>query len=316
MARTASTAPAAPGPEGKLESLKAIGLTVPATLVYALGLPLLAIHLDREHATEVALPEWVRALGALIAAAGLVVAARSSGLLVGTGRGSPNPIRPTRHLVTSGAYARSRNPMMLAGWTFGAGVAVALSSPTLLGLYALVVLGGVVYVRRIEEPALEQRFGAEYRRYASRVPRWLIVVALLAGSGKGLAAQEAIPTDAPAVTPAVVVRIDVEPGGTQAWLSLFEAHIAPSIRDAMAAGDVVGFEYFEGLVASESTDVILILRAESFAFFDQRRPFPHFRALFERVGVEEGRRIIAEMSSLERSVEVTLVRAHGGAGHP
>jgi hypothetical protein len=58
---------------------------------------------------------------------------------------------------------------------------------------------------------------------------------------------------------------------------------------------------------------LLILRTESFAFFDERRLPPHYAALFHRVGAEEGRRILTEMTAMEGSVEVTLHRSYGWA---
>jgi hypothetical protein len=56
---------------------------------------------------------------------------------------------------------------------------------------------------------------------------------------------------------------------------------------------------------------MLEMRADSFAFFDQRRLYPHWAALFERVGVDEGRRILSEMLQWEEEATVHLVRAYG-----
>lgn len=63
--------------------------------------------------------------------------------------------------------------MMVGAWVFGAGLALAIRSLSLLVLYAVIVVIGVVYVRKVEEPAMLERFGDEYRSYAARVPRWL-----------------------------------------------------------------------------------------------------------------------------------------------
>ena len=64
---------------------------------------------------------------------------------------------------------------MVGGWAFGAGLALALRSPSLLLMYAGIVVIGIAYVRVAEEPSMIERFGDEYRSYAARVPRWLIL---------------------------------------------------------------------------------------------------------------------------------------------
>ena len=75
-------------------------------------------------------------------------------------------------LVTSGAYARTRNPMYV-GWSVGVlGLALATGSAWLLaGWFAAVhALDREVDV---EEARLLQRFGATFAAYRDRVPRYL-----------------------------------------------------------------------------------------------------------------------------------------------
>ena len=89
------------------------------------------------------------------------------------GKGTLAPWAPPRHLVESGLYRYSRNPMYLAvglillGWAFG------FSSAGLL-VYALVVMLGF-HLRVIlnEEPFLARTHREEWKRYHTRVPRWL-----------------------------------------------------------------------------------------------------------------------------------------------
>ncbi|MBX6363067.1 MAG: isoprenylcysteine carboxylmethyltransferase family protein [Gemmatimonadetes bacterium] len=83
------------------------------------------------------------------------------------------PYRPTTRLVTTGLYRYTRNPDYIGQTLVYVGVAVAANSwwPLfLLPAVLLVVKRGVV-VR--EERYLEAKFGAAYRDYAARVPRWL-----------------------------------------------------------------------------------------------------------------------------------------------
>jgi len=77
-------------------------------------------------------------------------------------------------LVTSGAYAHSRNPMYV-GWSAAVvGTAVARRDAWLLGgwLIAARVLHGEILG---EEARLATRFGSAYAAYRRRVPRYLTV---------------------------------------------------------------------------------------------------------------------------------------------
>jgi protein-S-isoprenylcysteine O-methyltransferase Ste14 len=74
-------------------------------------------------------------------------------------------------LVTSGAYAVTRNPMYL-GWSLGVlGLAFGAGSAWLLAGW----IAAVGYLDRevdVEEARLLQRFGARYLAYRDRVPRY------------------------------------------------------------------------------------------------------------------------------------------------
>lgn len=70
------------------------------------------------------------------------------------GRGTPSPHDPPRELVTTGPYARSRNPMYVAVVAVVIGLAVANGSAVLLA-YALVLAASFHRrVVRFEEPVL------------------------------------------------------------------------------------------------------------------------------------------------------------------
>jgi protein-S-isoprenylcysteine O-methyltransferase Ste14 len=91
------------------------------------------------------------------------------------GKGTLAPWSPPRHLVTSGLYRYSRNPMyvsvtlILAGWA-----SAFYARPGALGAYALIVaVAFYVRVAMFEEPWLQQRHGAAWTEYARRVRRWL-----------------------------------------------------------------------------------------------------------------------------------------------
>ncbi len=109
----------------------------------------------------------------------------------------------------------------------------------------------------------------------------------------------------------VVVQIKFKTGSSGKWKSVFESNIVPAIREAIEKKDwITNFCYFENVVAGQACDFILILQSSSFSFFDERRPFPHYQALFRRLGRENGGQIVKEMSDLEESVSITIMRSY------
>jgi protein-S-isoprenylcysteine O-methyltransferase Ste14 len=76
-------------------------------------------------------------------------------------------------MVVAGPYVRVRNPL-LAGIVLAlAGTALALASWGLAAGVLCVWAAAHVWVVRIEEPRLAERFGAAYTAYRDHVPRWL-----------------------------------------------------------------------------------------------------------------------------------------------
>lgn len=89
------------------------------------------------------------------------------------GRGTLAPWSPPRHLVTTGMYRRSRNPMYVAVSLVLFGWALTFPSATLLMYAIAVVIAFQLRIVLYEEPRLEQTFGEEWRSYRTRVRRWL-----------------------------------------------------------------------------------------------------------------------------------------------
>ncbi len=78
------------------------------------------------------------------------------------------------HLITTGPFAFSRNPMMLGVMTAQLGLFLAL--PSVFTLLCLVVgIWAVNAQVRVEEQLLRKRFGAAYTAYTEQTPRWLRV---------------------------------------------------------------------------------------------------------------------------------------------
>jgi protein-S-isoprenylcysteine O-methyltransferase Ste14 len=111
-------------------------------------------------------------LGLLLVGAGLLFAAAGVGMFRRAGT-SVIPFGRTTALVTTGVYRLTRNPMYLGltlilsgtAWICGS-LGAFLPLPLLVGI----LQGGFI---RSEERWLEDLFGADYRTYKHRVPRWL-----------------------------------------------------------------------------------------------------------------------------------------------
>ncbi len=120
-------------------------------------------------------------LGIVLFAPSIGVMFYCARVLVHVGQGTPAPLDPPKRFVACGLYCVSRNPMYLA--YLGILVSYFLYSGELaLLLYAgaiAVVIG--VWVRYVEEPGLQQRFGEEYLSYTQRVPRWFGLKSIVSG---------------------------------------------------------------------------------------------------------------------------------------
>ena len=92
-----------------------------------------------------------------------------------TGRGTPAPFDPPRHLVVRGLYRWVRNPMYLGMGFFLAGEALLI--PPIAGRMAIMMLTLWIvvngFVMLYEEPKLRELFGDDYKTYCENVRRWI-----------------------------------------------------------------------------------------------------------------------------------------------
>ena len=79
-------------------------------------------------------------------------------------------------LVTTGLFARVRNPIFTGMAATAIGAATATGSPTALAGAVLVVTGIQIQVRAVEEPYLTRTHGDDYVAYARRTGRFLPTV--------------------------------------------------------------------------------------------------------------------------------------------
>ena len=83
------------------------------------------------------------------------------------------PSKTTSHIVTTGIYGLSRNPIYLSFVIVGVGIAIAVNSLWIVLMQIPVVLLIRKFVIAKEEHYLESKFGDEYRNYKQNVRRWI-----------------------------------------------------------------------------------------------------------------------------------------------
>jgi protein-S-isoprenylcysteine O-methyltransferase Ste14 len=118
---------------------------------------------------------WRLVLAIPIGAVGLSFVFWSNLFLVTRGKGGPAEgfgvaVSPrTEHLVVTGPYRWSRNPMVFGA--FASYTALALLWGTIAGLIVLALFFpcAVIYLKRSEETRLARDFGKEYEEYKKRV---------------------------------------------------------------------------------------------------------------------------------------------------
>ncbi len=119
-------------------------------------------------------PDWLAALGLVVAAAGLSLSLKGYLALKWRG-GAVSPSQPPKVLVTDGAFSWTRNPGYLGVLIGLSGVALIFSFDWLL----IVIVPAWVIVNRTvvrgEERYLERKFDKSYRDYCDRVPRYFFV---------------------------------------------------------------------------------------------------------------------------------------------
>lgn len=89
------------------------------------------------------------------------------------GKGTLAPWDPPQHLVTTGLYQYTRNPMYVAVLTLVSGWAIYFGSLYLLGYVIFLSIGFHIRVVVAEEKWCADTFGDDWKNYKARVNRWL-----------------------------------------------------------------------------------------------------------------------------------------------
>jgi protein-S-isoprenylcysteine O-methyltransferase Ste14 len=156
-----------------MKDLHALDTRIPPPLVMALLAVLAWMGARCSPAFSFPLP-FASAIAVVVAGAGVVLNVLPK-LAFARARTTVNPLRPAAatHLVTSGVYRHSRNPMYLGHALILLGWGIHLHHAA--GLLAVPAF--VAYVSRFqvapEERHLSARFADEYAAFCRRTPRWL-----------------------------------------------------------------------------------------------------------------------------------------------
>jgi protein-S-isoprenylcysteine O-methyltransferase Ste14 len=139
-------------------------LLLPGTVAFLV--PWLLLHVGPSR-------QFVDALGLIPLVMGIVGLLWCVWAFYTAGNGTLAPWAPPRHLVVTGLYRFSRNPMYVAVVLVLWGWAWAFRSRA-IAVYALVVI--LAFHLRVvfgEEPWLARTHGEAWVRYQAHVPRWL-----------------------------------------------------------------------------------------------------------------------------------------------
>ncbi len=156
------------------EAARIIAL-LPAGILFLIVIPYILLvvspSLDTRLGLDLVSPSPASLIvGGLLLAVGLFFAQWSIVTQFTHGRGTPLPMMPTKRLITTGPFQYCRNPMTLG--TIIAYLGLAVAAATIVGLVLVTAFAAllVVYLRRMEEGELAERFGDEYRSYRRDVP--------------------------------------------------------------------------------------------------------------------------------------------------
>ncbi|MFW5954174.1 MAG: methyltransferase family protein [Guyparkeria sp.] len=141
-----------------------VALLIGIALIYALSIHLPATNIDLPGDAWIAGLLFVAGLGLMLAAARALQRAHTT----------INPIWPdhAKHLVTSGIFRFSRNPIYLGDSVILLGMVFWFGNWLGIAVVALFVLFIDRFQVRAEERALTRLFGEGYREYLSRTRRW------------------------------------------------------------------------------------------------------------------------------------------------
>lgn len=162
----------ATGPRRRRQVFTPLGLTL-------FGLTLLVVvfgglYLDRLLALPALLPGTPGfIIGVLLLAPGATLCSWCV-VHFARSRGTPVPFNPPQELIVRGPYLWVRNPMVTGVFVCLFGIGFMLNSISIVAIWTpLYIVAHAIELKKVEEPELEQRFGASYVDYKRDVPMFI-----------------------------------------------------------------------------------------------------------------------------------------------
>ncbi len=150
---------------------KGAAVRFPPPLIFLI-LIALALILHRIFPLSLPVTDWIGYLGSAVLLGSVLLLAN----LFFTFRRAKThiePWKPTSHIITTGIFGYSRNPIYLAFCLISLGLALLINSVwVLLSILPSAYLVYVIAIKK-EEIYLAEKFGDEYRDYKRQVRRWL-----------------------------------------------------------------------------------------------------------------------------------------------
>ena len=154
---------------------KRIAATLLAGLVVVILVPYIAIKAGPALDQLLGIPSFRGGmvnyiLGGVLLVGGLSLGVWSVYAQLTRGRGTPLPMLPTQELLITGPFQYCRNPMTLGTILAYTGIGVMAGSVMGLVLMACFIGLLLLYLKRMEEKELAERFGEAYLAYKREVP--------------------------------------------------------------------------------------------------------------------------------------------------
>ena len=149
-------------------------IILPGTVLVFIPAIIFLMTQDSRFHPGISTPDEIRFWVALLfTGIGVMFSSWTSRLFMKLGEGTPAPWAPPRKMVIRGPYRHVRNPMITSVLVILSAEAIFFRSWPIAFWMLIFFFGNAVYFPLVEEKGLEKRFGDDYLKYKTHVPRWI-----------------------------------------------------------------------------------------------------------------------------------------------